>query len=319
MMSSGKYSLNVGFLLLISINVWAQNGVKNDAKYGHGQDSINCLMNMSLFYEEAKQQNFKDAVEPWKYCFEHCPAASRNIYKYGVQIVLWQYNTAQTSIEKDEKIALLMQVYDQRIQYFGNHPKFGEAWILGEKASTLLKLKDDVASEKEIYQWFLESINALGPEAKTSNLQEFMQVNFSLFQMSEINAEELLNNYELVQLILDDQIANETNPTTKKGMEKLREANANNIANTGILDCNMMEELFAAKIEGHKEDADYLTKSMSFFEKTGCIDNASYQNASEYLFALQPDAHAAKAIAESYLKRDEIDEALKYYNEAIAL
>ncbi len=319
MMKIEKKFLSTGLLLLMTVSIWAQKGIEDGSKYGHGQDSIDCRMNASLFYEAAKQKSFADAVKPWTYCFENCPKATKNIYIQGVKIVAWQYTQAKTKEEKQEKLDLLMRVYDQRIQYFGNDPKYGEAYLLGEKASTLLKLKDDVASLKSIYEWFSKSINELGPNAKTSNLQEFMKVNYDLYNISEVNPEELINNYELTQSILEDQRKAASDPKEKEILSKILEANTNNIANTGILNCDSMEELFAAKVEANKEDVEYLTKSLNFFEKTGCDNNPSYYKASEYIYAIEPNAAAARAIAASYLKREDIESALKYYNEAISM
>ena len=60
-------------LSLAATNSFAQKGAEDGSKYGHGQDSINCLRNLSIYSEYVKTENYKDAYLPWKAAFEECP------------------------------------------------------------------------------------------------------------------------------------------------------------------------------------------------------------------------------------------------------
>lgn len=311
--------ISTGLLLLFTVSLSAQKGIVDGSKYGHGQDSIDCRMNASLFYEAAKQKSYADAVAPWTHCYENCPQSTSNIYYYGVQIVEWQIKTAKTEEDKEKYINKLMEVYDQRIKYFGTSKKYPEAYILGEKASSLYEYKKDPASLRKAYDWYTTSINKLGQDSKATNLQNFIAINYELFNISEIVAEELLNNYELVQSIFEMQLKASTDPTTQDLLKQIIDANVNNISRTGVLDCEKMETIFGPKIENNKADIEYLNKSLAFFEKAGCTENESYYKASEYIHAISPSSASAAGIAGSYIKRNEIDEALKYFAEAISL
>lgn len=319
-MKTKKTLTSISLLLFFAASIIAQTGVSDGSKYGHGQDSIDCRLNASLFYEAAKQGSYADALGPWTECFEKCPASTRNIYTYGVKIVGWQIKNAKTAEEREKLITKLMQVFDQRIKYYGNHPKYPEAYILGEKASTLYLLKkDDISSLKEMYTWYLASIKGMAVKSKASNLQEFMAINYELYNVSEINTTDLIDNYEMVQTVLNDQFDATTDQQTKDLLQQVMDANVSNFANSGAADCETLESLFRDKIEAAKEDKVYLEKALNFFEKTGCNENESYYVASEYLHAIEPSAAAAVGIAASYLKRNDIATALTYYNEAISL
>ncbi|MDR2679632.1 MAG: hypothetical protein LBC47_02340, partial [Tannerella sp.] len=67
----------------------AQKGIDNGTPYGSGEDSIRCITNISLFVPYAKSNNFKDAYPFWKLVYDECPASTKNIYVYGVNIISW--------------------------------------------------------------------------------------------------------------------------------------------------------------------------------------------------------------------------------------
>ena len=54
---------------------------KGQGKYG--ADSVNCVINLSLYREYYKQKNYDDALAPWRWVYKNCPSASANIFKNG--------------------------------------------------------------------------------------------------------------------------------------------------------------------------------------------------------------------------------------------
>ena len=44
---------------------FAQTGASDGSRFGHGEDSIRCLKNISIYTEYVKTNNFKDAYTPW--------------------------------------------------------------------------------------------------------------------------------------------------------------------------------------------------------------------------------------------------------------
>ena len=44
-------------------------------RFGHGQDSIECLQNISMYSEHVKAKNYAEAYGPWKAVFYKHPAA----------------------------------------------------------------------------------------------------------------------------------------------------------------------------------------------------------------------------------------------------
>ena len=48
---------------------FAQTGASDGSRFGHGEDSIRCLKNISIYTEYVKTNNFKDAYTPWMSVF----------------------------------------------------------------------------------------------------------------------------------------------------------------------------------------------------------------------------------------------------------
>ena len=74
-------------LSLSATAVFAQKGVEDGSRFGHGQDSLNCLQNISIYTEYVKTNNFKDAFTPWKAVFDEAPLAQVGTYTNGAKIL----------------------------------------------------------------------------------------------------------------------------------------------------------------------------------------------------------------------------------------
>ncbi len=67
--------------------VFAQKGVEDGSRFGHGEDSLRCLQNISIYTEYVKTNNFKDAYTPWKAVFTEAPIAQVGTYVNGAKIL----------------------------------------------------------------------------------------------------------------------------------------------------------------------------------------------------------------------------------------
>lgn len=72
-------------------------------KYGTEPDK--CKTNLSLFHEAVKMGNYDAAYEPWKWCLENCPEASKIIYSDGIKMNEANYDAAagEIVVERGQK------------------------------------------------------------------------------------------------------------------------------------------------------------------------------------------------------------------------
>lgn len=97
---------------------FAQKGVEDGSRYGHGQDSIDAVRNIVVYTDYVKLENYKEAYERgWKNVFRDAPFASMNTYTNGVKILRWMYKNEQDAEKKAQFSKELMEVYEQRLKY----------------------------------------------------------------------------------------------------------------------------------------------------------------------------------------------------------
>src|SRR5688572_29727529 len=90
----------------------AQNGPK------YGTDSVACITNISLSNEYFKQGNYADALEPWRWVFNNCPASTKRAYLNGATMFEQLIAGAKDPVTKQKYVDTLMLIYDQRVKYF---------------------------------------------------------------------------------------------------------------------------------------------------------------------------------------------------------
>ena len=142
-----------------TLGAYAQKGVDNGTQFGSGEDSVRCITNISLFVPYAKAGNFKDAFDFWKIVYDECPAATKDIYLYGVKIMGWKIAQEKDPAKKKALIDDLMGVYDKRVKYFGNDRRYGKDWIVARKVQDYLAQTGDNADYNQAYTWLKEIVD----------------------------------------------------------------------------------------------------------------------------------------------------------------
>ncbi|MCA0932786.1 hypothetical protein LCM02_10020 [Lutimonas saemankumensis] len=87
-------------------------------KYGSQPDE--CKTNLSLFHEAVKMKNYEAAYEPWKWCLENCPQASKIIYSDGIKMTeaFYDQNAGLIKVEKGQKVTTNDHIFKVDKQYF---------------------------------------------------------------------------------------------------------------------------------------------------------------------------------------------------------
>ena len=104
-------------LSLSATAVFAQKGVEDGSRFGHGEDSLRCLQNISIYTEYVKTDNFKDAYNPWKAVFTEAPIAQVGTYTNGAKILRALIASSKDAAQQKTYFDELMAVHDQRIKY----------------------------------------------------------------------------------------------------------------------------------------------------------------------------------------------------------
>jgi len=308
----------IGLILSMS-TAFAQKGVEDGSKYGHGEDSIRCLKNLSLYYQYYKQGNISDALEYWTVAFDECPKSRSSIYSNGEKMYLTLLSKEKDPTKKEEYYNKLMQIYDQRIKYFGNSTKYPTPYILGKKAITMLKFKgDDPEVVKEAYTILNKAIKERGVKTQSAVLITFMTSAVNRFKSGDLDAAEVVENYNTVTNILNKKIqaAPENKKQTlldqKQMIDKL-------FAVSGVASCENIEKIFGPQLKEHMDDEDWLKRINHLLARGDCDNSHLFFKTSEMLYKIQPSASSAYGLFKMNLKMQNMEKAKEYIQEAIKL
>lgn len=308
-------------VMMLSFTAFAQKGVEDGSKYGHGEDSVRCIQNLSLYQTYAKQGDYATALEFWAIAYTECPAASINLYIEGAKIRTWQLKREKDPAKKMEYFNALMQVYDQRIQYFGDYVRAPRPFVYGRKAVDYFTLHPDGenSDKKPAYEWLTICINECSVrQFNAAYAPYFILASKAMLENPE-HKTQFINDYLKVMDVMDQKIALAKTDAEKEKLAAY-ESDINDVfVSSGVADCTTLQEIFAADLEANKTNLEWLNKVVDLFKRVKCTDTEVYFAASQYSHQLNPTPESAEGCAYMCIKKEEYSKAAEYLNEAIAM
>lgn len=305
-----------------TLGAYAQKGVDNGTQFGSGEDSVRCITNISLFVPYAKAGNYKDAYEFWKIVYDECPAATKDIYLYGVRIVDWQIANEKDPAKKKELIDKLMNVYDKRVKYFGNDRRYGKDWIVSRKVQDYFRLTGENADYNLAYGWLKEIVDEKGENTEALGLSLFAFASMKKMVADPNFKEQYIQDYLKASAGFDAQIKAAQAANNQKEVDALTTYKSgidNNFANSGAADCETLQNMYAAKVEENKENLAYLKETIALLKRVRCQEIDAYFAASGYAYKMEPSAEAAVGLAKQAVKAQDFETAIKYFEEATTM
>lgn len=284
-----------------------QKAIEDGSKYGHGQDSINCRKNQSLYKTYYNQKNYPMALDFWRTVINECPLSSKNMYLHGVRMYKALYGQTKDKAYIDS----VVYVYDMRIKNFGQ-----EAYQEARKGMDLWGFgSEDIDILNRSYAVLDKSIK-LDPYRTAPNaLMIYMAATQKQFENGSLNNEEVIINYGKVSEILDKRIAANNKPADIGAKD-----NIDLIFKTGgAATCEGLVSLFTDKIKASPNDVNLLKQVLGLLHDAGCNDSDLYYVSAEHLYKIERSALAAYALAEMNKDKLNYDLAEKFYSEAIQM
>lgn len=304
---------------MVAGGAYAQKGVDNGTRFGSGEDSIRCVTNISLFVPYAKAGNYKDAYEFWKIVYEECPAATKDIYLYGVRIMGWQISQEKDQTNRNALIEDLMAVYDKRVKYFGNDRRYGKDWIVSRKVQDYFAQTGDNADYNRAYNWLKEIVDEKGNDTEALGLSLFAFSSMKRMVADPNFKEQYIQDYLTASNGLDAQLKAAQAANNQKEADAVQAYKSgvdNAFANSGAADCETLQNMYASKIEENKDNLEYLKETVSLLRRMRCQEIDAYFTASGYAYALEPSADAAIGLAKQAVKAKDYNTAITYFEEA---
>ena len=311
------------FMLFIGVTAsMAQKGVTDGSRFGHGEDSINCLKNISIYTEYVKTNNFKDAYTPWKHVFNDAPIAQVSTYTNGAKILRWLIANEKDAAKQKAYFNELMGIYDQRIKYldvlntYVRNPST-KGSIIALKAHdyyTMGNFDNNVA-----YSMFKEAINLEKENSDYFVLTEFMESATKKLKAEPNYKEDFIQDYLLASAYADQAYKAATKEKTKSLLKVTKDNIDAFFINSGTATCENLQNIYGPKVAQNKTNLEYLKKVLSVMELLGCTEEQAYFDAAEAANAIEPTAATAVGCGYMYFKKGDIEKCLDYFDQAISI
>ena len=318
----------IALFALTATTTMAQKGVEDGSRFGHGQDSIDCLNNISLYSENLKTNNFTDAYTYWKKVFADAPVSRHSLYTDGVTILKNLIAGTKVLDERRGYADTLMLVYDQQLQYLDKlnllrKTPWTEYYVKGEKAHTYLTYYPRMDNNKA-YDMLREVIESAGAKNQYYIIGDYMKVSLAKLKNDSTHREQFIQDY-LVSAehiaTINEKVQNMSTPNPKliEAVAKIKDNVDGYFINSGAAECDQLEAIYAPKVEENKDNLEYLRKVVGVMAMLNCTESDVYYTASEYAHHIAPTAATAAGCAYSYLKRGDMTKSIEYFDQAIEL
>ena len=294
-----------------------------------GADPDYCARQLSMFSAFVKQNNYKDAYNPWSVLIKEYPMCHANIYQQGRNIIVWQMQQVKTNAELQPWIDTLMMVYDNRIKYFARTSKlYGEGYVLGRKGVDMAKYRP--AMVDAYYEVLNRSIDLGKEKTEVAVIQTAMKAAVDMYNAEKIDASVVVDKYLLYTDLLQKQRA-EISERIASGQEKdLDKAqkeldNCNTViagvdqlfSNSSAAQCETLNKAFEPRFKQHPDDIELLRTIVNILDKKGCTDLKLYEDATIKLVGKEPSELACRNLGRMLDKKGRYDEAIDNYKKAI--
>jgi tetratricopeptide (TPR) repeat protein len=289
-----------------------------NSPYGHGEDSVNCRLNLSLMQTSAKAEDYTGALKPWMSVYENCPASSKNIYIYGPRIFKAFHASETDAAKKKEYLDTVMGIYDSRIKYYGKDDAKG--MILAYKAYDYIELMGEQTDQAVVYGLLNEAIEDMKDQMNPLDAYSyFMVASLNEYLGDNSKKDRYITDYFRVVGYVDQAIANfrsANDEASANYLVQVKEGIVRGFISSGAGDCETLTGYYADKVEPSKGDKEFLNEVLDALGSVGCSDTDLYFTAAEYLYVLEPSASAALGLANKSLRDKDYDTAIKYYGDA---
>ena len=298
--------------LLFSHVSIAQKGIDDGSKFGHGQDSIECLRNLSLYREHVKHNDYLTALPIWRKAFFECPRSFKTLYLDGVKMYRFLIEKETNPQIKAKLVDTLMLIYETRMKHFDQIDE-----VRGRQGMDLLRYKrDDISEVQRAYGYLKESVDLADDKSSEAAIATFISASISLFQNEKITAGDLIKDFLTATIILNTKIASLPSDTM---LVELQETLIRNFVQVpGVPDEDILTSMDAAFKE-NPNGPQLLKVIIGVLDAKKLSEEQLWINASKNLFSQYPSAELALKIAYMSLKKDEPKEASNYFNRAIQL
>ncbi len=278
----------------------------------YGADSAECIKYLSYYQEYYKQKNYDSALPNWRRAYALCPPqASQNMFVHGTTLMTRLYNATKDAAQKSAVVDTILALQDQRMAAYPKNRKS----ILNNKGQYIINYRSNDASY--LYKNLTEIMNELGAETKGGIMVNVLQAAIAMYRENQLSADDVIAMYDNISELLDNAPAKseadeEENMKTKATVESL-------FADSKVASCENLIAIFGPRYEADPENLALVSNIVKLMNTAeDCASNDLYLKAVTSMYKLDPSYRSAYALFRLNSARDNVADAGKYLEEAIA-
>lgn len=264
------------------------------------------ILNSSFLKESLDNRDYNQAAYYFQQLVAKCPRAQESTYQRGATLYKNKINRAKTLADKKMFIDSLLLVYDLRLEYFGDHPKRGRAYILDRRAREVLTyMPNDRGAIREAFR---EAIVAGGEHTDPETVVAyFTNLCDDYKNTDEVLPDELIAEYDRLTPFFTN------NPEADEYKKQFDAA----FGLSGAASCENLEKLFSARLAAAPDDEELLAQAVALMSRAKC-DSEFYFSIAEKYYVVKPSSETAMFLAQAFQNKGDYDRASKYLNESLA-
>lgn len=308
----------------------------------YGQQDEECLNNLSIFNDFAKNKRYDDAYGPWMIVRNKCPKFNRAIYTQGEKILEHKIKNS-TGAEQLAFVNDLFLVYDKHHEYYVS--KFPLGKLSHEKGNLSYKYRKDLGlSDEDIYKIFDNGYtNDLKNFKDPIALYTYFKLMVKLYDAGKRTPQQLFDKYDDVNDKIEDEVSKissslnklvekETAGTTLTSKEAARKRSYGSYLTaydkiSGSVDteignratCEVLIPLYQKDYEANKNDTKWLQRAMNKMYSKECTDDPMFVKVVQQKNTVEPNADTAYYLGVLKEKEGKISEAEGYYKQSMEL
>lgn len=277
-----------------------------------GADSAECVKYLSYYQEYFKNKDYDESIPSWREAYKHCPpTASQNMLIDGTTIMRRLIvKNQKNQIYKQALIDTLVKLHDLRAE---NYPKYSVIALNNKGQDLANYVKDD---NKLLFNSFADII-AKNKENTKAMIHLFaLNSAIAYFKEGGISAEEVIDTYQNSLSYLEKTVAK--TPLEEQHNAKIKTDLESLFISSKVASCDDLIALFTPRYDAEPNNAELastIVKTMTLAED--CMDNDLYVKAATTMYNEAPSYSSAYFLYKLNAVRGNVQEAIKYIDEAI--
>ncbi len=300
-------------LLSVFICILSQSftALAQPGKYGHGEDSINCVKYLSFYKGYMDQKNITEAAPLWRKAIAVCPpTANQNMLLDGMKILRRDIGKYRNNpIRRKSLVDSLMWLHAVRIE---NYPKYLAQAKINQSMDKLTYMEK--GEEKETFNLLGETMDIVKEKTPIVIAVRYMDLAKVMFTDGTMSAEEVMNAFQKSSALLEAEDKAKPSPDAKGALKDVE----NIFMTSGVATCENLVALFKPRYEANPVDKELLGNMVSIFSASNCMEEDLFRLAVESLHKVEPSYKSAYLLYKLYAGINDVDKAQAYINEAIA-